>query len=233
MNNALWNLWINFLFLNLLPIGTPNRATKVGPSFILASRPFSSKFRATLLIVVASFLIVFNSSDSRVHSSLRPARIALLFHTKQWDSYYKIRVDGHASAWIERLEAVDESNPRTAACSWSCSLSGKVQLKCESTFLGIFFFNHPKPKSPPEGWLTWPNYFLFFVQRSTIFICRMGMVGGADEYFLLPIRVSPWSSLSGIIFAGHFAALSEGSVWVGSANPNILSFVVTLSVEFS
>ena len=40
MNNALWNLWINFLFLNLLPIGTPNRATKVGPSFILASRPF-------------------------------------------------------------------------------------------------------------------------------------------------------------------------------------------------
>ena len=37
----------------------------------------------------------------------------------------------------------------------------------------------------------------------------MGMVGGADEYFLLPIRVSPWSSLSGIIFAGYFAALSE------------------------
>ena len=73
-------------------------------------------------------------------------------------------------------------------CSWSAS-----QRSWES-----FFFNHPKPKSPPEGWLTWPNYFLFFVQRSTIFICRMGMVGGADEYFLLPIRVSPWSCLSAI-----------------------------------
>ena len=26
----------------------------------------------------------------------------------------------------------------------------------------------------------------------------MGMVGGADEYFLLPIRISPWSCLSAV-----------------------------------
>ena len=127
-----------------------------------------------------------------------PNRIALLFHTKEWDSYYKIRTDGHASAWIERLEAIDKSNPRTAACNWSCSFLVKCSWSASQRSWESFLQSPPSPKALPEGWLTWPAFFPFFVQCTTIFICRMGMVGGADEYFLLPIRVSPWSCLSAI-----------------------------------
>ena len=164
---------------------------------------FSSKFRITLLMVVASFLMVFNSSDSRVHSSLRPARIALLFHTKQWNSYYKIRVDGHASAWIERLEAVDESNPRTAACSWSCSFSGKVQLKCESTFLGIFSSITPKPKSPTRG-LTYMAKLLPFLRSMYNDIHMQNGDGGRGRW----IFPSPDSSLPLELFECDWCCLS-------------------------
>ena len=82
-------------------------------------------------------------------------------------------------------------------------ISGKVQLKCESTFLGIFSSITPKPKSPTRG-LTYVAKLLPFL-RSMFNDIHMQNGDGGRGRWIFP---SPDSSLPLELFERDWSCLS-------------------------
>ena len=80
--------------------------------------------------------------------------------------------------------------------------SGKVQLKCESTFLGIFSSITPKPRSPTRG-LTYMAKLLPFL-RSTFNNIHMQNGDGGRGRWIFP---SPDSSLPLELFEHDWSCL--------------------------